>query len=59
MIGEYLEKYAKRFGEGFPTIPLAESRTEEEVIEIIRECLDKGKDVYELGYVEDDEDLQY
>ena len=54
-----LEEYGKRFSDGFPTIPLMLGRTDEEVIEIIDDCLKKGKDVYELGYVEDKEGLFY
>ena len=56
---EYLEQYAKRFGDGFPTIPLAWGRTEAEVIDIIKECLEKGKDVYEMGLLSDDDDVKY
>jgi len=56
---EWLKKYAERFPDGFPTIPLAWGRKEDEVIEIIKECLEKGKDVYELGYVEDGTDFDY
>lgn len=56
---EYLQQYAKRFGDGFPTIPLAWGRSEAEVIDIIKECLEKGKDVYEMGLLSDDEDVEY
>lgn len=55
----YLKKYADKFDDGFPMIPLASGRTDEEVIAIIQECLEKGKDVYELGYVEDGNDFDY
>lgn len=54
-----LDAYAEKFGEGFPMMPLAWGRTDDEVIEIIDDCLSKGKDVYELGYVEDDDDVMY
>ena len=54
---EKLDAYAKQFGDGFPMMPVAWGRTEEEVIEIIDECISKGKDVYELGYVEEDDIL--
>lgn len=56
---DYLQKYIEMFGDGFPMIPLGMSRTEDEVVEIIKECLEKGKDVYELGYVEDDDEIMY
>lgn len=56
---EKLKEYAERFGDGFPMIPLAWGRTDKEVIKIIDDCLDKGKDAYELGYVEDDDDILY
>ena len=56
---EKLDAYAEKFGEGFPMMPLAWGRTDDEVIEIIDDCLSKGKDVYELGYVEDDDDVMY
>ena len=54
-----LDAYAEKFGEGFPMMPLAWGRTDDEVIEIIDDCLSNGKDVYELGYVEDDDDVMY
>lgn len=56
---EKLDAYAEKFGDGFPMMPLAWGRTDDEVIEIIDDCLSKGKDVYELGYVEDDDDVRY
>lgn len=59
MLDEMLKKYRKKFGEGFPMIPLKWGRTDSEVIEIIENCLTQGKDVYELGLVSDDEDVIY
>ena len=52
-------EYGKKFNDGFPMIPLGWGKSEDELIEIINECLKKGKDVYELGYVKDDMDLMY
>ncbi len=49
---EWMDKYADAFDDGFPTIPLAWGRSDAEVIAIIKECIEKGKDVYALGYVE-------
>lgn len=54
-----LEQYKTVFGDYFPTVPLAVSRAEDEVIQIIHECLKQGKDVYELGYISDDSDILY
>ena len=56
---EKLDAYAMKFGDGFPMIPLAWGRTDEEVIEIIDDCLKNGKDAYEMGYVEEDTDIMY
>jgi len=52
---EKLNEYNERFGEGFPMIPLGWGRTDEQVMAIIEECLEKNKDVYELGYVKEEE----
>ena len=57
MSEELLKAYIKRFGEGFPTMMVARGRTEQEVDDIINECLAKGKDAYELGYAEDDDNI--
>lgn len=54
-----LKRYREKFGDFFPTIPLAVSRTDYEVIAIIDECLKKGKDVYELGYISSDPNIDY
>lgn len=51
--------YAKKFGDSFPMMPLGWGRSDEEIITIIDRCLKTGKDVYELGYVKDDPDLDY
>lgn len=59
MLDEKMVEYAKRFGDGFPMIPLGWGRSDEEIVEIIDECLKKGKDAYELGYVKDDDDIEY
>jgi len=55
---EYLALYNERFGEGFPMYQLGRGRTDDEVIEIIKRCIDTGTDVYTMGLVsEDDEDM--
>lgn len=56
---EWLKKYAETFDDGFPMIPIAWGRTDDEVIEIIKKCIDEGKDAYAMGLVEDDDDFQY
>lgn len=59
MLEEKMKQYGKKFDDGFPMIPLGWGRTDEEIIEIIDECLEKGKDVYELGYLDDDDEVEY
>ena len=59
MLIEKLEEYAKQFEEGFPMMPLAWGRTDEEIVELIDQCLKAEKDAYELGIVEDDDDILY
>lgn len=54
----YISKYEENFEE-FPSIPLVWGRSENEVIEIINECISKKQDVYELGYIETDIDTDY
>lgn len=55
-MGEKLKKayeaYKDTFHEDFPTIPLAETREDVEIIEIIEECIETGKDVYDIGYLD-------
>lgn len=54
-----LMEYAKKFDEGFPMYQLGRGRTDDEIIEIVNECLEKGKDAYELGLCTDDDDVYY
>ena len=58
-LDDYLAKYAEAFGDGFPMYPLGCGRTNEEVIEIIKRCLEAEKDAYEMGLVTDDLDVDY
>lgn len=47
-----IELYDQTFGQDtFPTIPLLMDIGDEETIKIINECVEKNKDVYELGYL--------
>ena len=59
MLEGYLQKYIDAFGEGFPMYQLGRGRTENEVIELIRQCLDAEQNAYDLGLVTDDEDIEY
>lgn len=59
MLETKLQEYEKMFGDSFPTYPLMLSRSEEEMIDLINECLDSRKDVYELGYLIDDPGVKY
>ena len=54
-----LEAYYNAFNDNFPTVPLMAGRSDTEVIDIINECLEKDKDVYDLGYITLDENTEY
>lgn len=56
---ELLGEYAKKFGEGFPMIPVAWGKTEKELRKIVEECIKKGKTAYELGYAKEDDEAVY
>lgn len=56
---EWMNKYFKAFGEGFPTYQIMRGRSDEEGIAIIKQCLEEKKDVYELGLATLDEDTYY
>lgn len=52
-----MDEYAKNFQDTFPTIPLMWHHSENWCMDVAKECIQKGKDVYELGYcqkVDDD-----
>lgn len=53
-----LDEYSELFGESFPTFNFM-WMSPQEMEEIIDSCLDTGKDVYELEYVENDENVKY
>lgn len=44
------DAYEVKFGDMFPTFPMM-GYSEEEMIKIIEECIEKNKDVYDLGYL--------
>lgn len=52
-----LERYKKKFNDDFPTIPF-DSWEDAEIIDIIDECIEENKDVYDLGYLSLD-DIMY
>ena len=52
-----LERYKEKFNDDFSTIPF-ESQEDEEIIDIIDECIEENKDVYDLGYLSLD-DIMY
>ncbi len=51
---EKIQMYEKKIGDEFPSYPIMLNNTDEEVIDIIDKCLEKGKNVYELGYLKKD-----
>ena len=58
-IMEKLREYNKHFEDGFPTIPLMNIRSDKEIARIIDICIENGKDVYEMGYLDNSEDKYY
>lgn len=50
-IDELLDDYYIMFDDTFPTYQLGLNE------DIIKDCLHQGKDVYELGYLEHDDNL--
>ena len=52
-----LEAYKKAFNDDFPTIPF-DNVEDKKIIEIINDCVESGKDVYDLRYLELD-DIMY
>lgn len=53
MLDNWLKKYAEKFDDGFPMIPLGWGRTEEEIIELIKNCISNNKNAYEMGLVKE------
>lgn len=58
-LNKALDLYRETFKDSFPTIPLAQGRTEDEIVQIIHRCVKENKDVYELGYLTFDDGIQY
>ena len=58
-LDEYLQKYIDEFEDGFPMIPLAWGRSDDEIVEIIKRCLKEKKDVYQLKILEEDPEVDF
>lgn len=56
---ELLEKYCQLFGEGFPMFQIGRTRTDDEIIKILKRCIEEKKDAYKLGYCTDEQDVFY
>lgn len=54
---EALDRYREFFNEAFPTIPLYCG--DEETIEMIDQCISNGKNVVEMGFYKEDNDIMY
>lgn len=59
MFESKLNEYKEAFGDQFPTYPLMLTRTEEQAIEMIDSCIKNKKDVYAMGYLKDDPNIQH
>lgn len=55
---EKLNEYSELFGESFPTFNFMHMSSKE-IENVIDSCLEAGQDVYEMGYVEENEDVKY
>lgn len=55
---EALDRYQERFNDRFPTIPLYNGNNQE-TIEMIEQCITNGKDVVEMGFYVEDDDILY
>lgn len=53
-----LSKYFDTFDDSFPMASLGHQE-ESAIIEIINDCIAKGKDVYDAGYLRLDENIMY
>lgn len=58
-LDKWYGQYYEVFGDGFPSYQLARGRSDDEVIAIIKQCLEAKKDVYELGLATLDDDTEY
>lgn len=56
---EAMIKYRDMFGSNFPSYQLRRGKDDSEIIELIQSCLKEEKDVYEMGYLKEDPDVEY
>ena len=52
-LNKALEAYESHFNDGFPMFAMS-AKPINEVIQIIDECIQENKDVYDLGYLKED-----
>ena len=56
-------KYKNKFYADFPIYHFeyhfSEAEAEKKILEAVNQCVEKGKDVYQLGYVLLEEDVMY
>lgn len=57
-LDEALDRYEKKFDDSFPMFSMRGTPLKE-VVKIINECIEKNKDVYDLGYLTLDGDTLY
>ncbi len=53
-----MKLYESTFGDGFPLMCFSD-KSPEKAVQIINECVEQKKDVYDLGYLFGDVDIQY
>jgi hypothetical protein len=53
-----LKKYEKFFDDSFPMFSMM-SKPPDDVVEIIENCIENKKDVYDMGYLSLDDDIKY
>lgn len=51
-------KYEDRFDDMFPSFCFMHL-SPDEMVEVIKQCLEAGKDVYEMGFLTDDNNVKY
>ena len=56
---EALNKYLDKFGEGFPMIPLAWGKSNDEVAKIVQRCIKKKKTAEQMGLIKYEDDVKY
>lgn len=54
-----MTEYDNMFEDGLPTEPLSSKYNESEMVEIMDRCIKERKDVFELGYITEQEVDEY